>query len=112
MQSDFSADLQDDSPREVAKALVALHAELRSGVTTTLDALLATPAPPLTGSLRQTADKDGGAVTAATGAASSSDEDMSDGDDAPPLTPAAPQRVAQPVVDEDGFTTVVRRGRR
>ena len=96
------------TPPQVARALVALHAELRAGVTTTLDALLAAPPPPLTGSLRQTVDRDGGGLTAGAGLSSSSDDGMSEGE-APPLTPA-PRAPA--MVDEDGFTTVVRRGRR
>jgi hypothetical protein len=103
------------SPTQVARTLVQIYHELgNAGISPTLAALLAKPAPPPLGnSLREELDRDGTVVGRAAGAgrgggASSSDEEGGVGAAAPP--PAAPrQQKVAPVVDEDGFTTVVRR---
>jgi len=117
MLADFHAQLEDGSPRDVAHALVALHSDLSSGAPAALArvaAMLAAAPPPLGASVRVRVDRDGTevgrrAAGGADGASSSSDDgddSMSDGGARTPA-PRAPR--AAPVVDEDGFQTVVRR---
>lgn len=104
--------------QQVARTLVQIYHELGTGGTSpTLDRLAARPAPPLGKSLREAVDRDGTVVGTAAGGgggdASSSDEDEEGGGGgagAPTPAPTRPPR-PEPQVDEDGFTTVVRRRR-
>ena len=100
---------------QVARTLVQIYHELgNAGTSPSLAALLARPAPPPLGrSLREAVDRDGTVVGRAAGGggggggSSSDEEDGGDAAAAPPPPPRQPK--AAPVVDEDGFTTVVRR---
>ena len=113
MGADFNVQAEDDSPYQVARSLVNMHNQVASGDFSYIESLR--QQQPANAADCQNAD--GGAAEES----SSDDEEESGSDDddamdaeggedmdmdgAPPAQPSAP------IIDEDGFQTVQRKGR-
>lgn len=114
LQVDFNVQAEDDSPYQVARSLVNMHHRVAQGDFSYLESLR--QQQPASAAACQNADP-----AAAEESSSSSDDSGSDDDDAMDAeggedmdmddTVPAPPPPAGPVVDEDGFQVVQRKGR-
>lgn len=126
LQAEFNTQAEDGSPGEVARSLVAMYQECLVGNFSTIQRLAAQAAPPTAACVPDAAAAalDGGASAAGGNSSSSSGSDSEgdgegtegmDVDEAPvgvPLEQQQQQQPQGPVVDEDGFQVVARRGGR
>lgn len=102
--ADFNAQIEDGSPRQVAKQLVALHNELIQQRITLLEQLRAAAPSGASGSTMQQMDLDGTVINGPQGSMSSSSGSGDEDDEMHDVSAAPAQH--QPVIDDDGFQLV------
>lgn len=116
MTTDFNAQIEDGSQTEVADKLVQLHAELKAGKLDLYHRIKATAEQAMQAarrSQRQVVDNDG-AVMEGESSDSDSDSEMAGSGDEGMMDAEGDGAAAAtgPVVDDEGFELVQRRGRR
>ncbi|GAX83506.1 hypothetical protein CEUSTIGMA_g10931.t1 [Chlamydomonas eustigma] len=120
---DFNVEAEDGSPRQVAEALVSIYKECFEGDYSAVQRMQANAANGAAKSKRQVVDNDGTVMGEDSGGDSSSDDDELDNDEemedvtitgatGTGAVPMESSRPMGPVVDEEGFTVVQRRGKR
>lgn len=112
---EFNVQAEDDSPYQVARSLINMHNQVASGDTSYVESLRALQAPPSSASQQEIRPKVPGEEddddSSSSSSGSEEEDDQHDKGDAMDVDDQLPQS-RQPIVDEDGFQVVQRKGRR